>query len=178
MPTIKLTQLAAERQKFPTDPALLKTSGGKDRTSITYWHSACPGFGLRVSSSGRKTWIAMYRVKGKAIMETLGVMPKMDFEQARKKADQSFAKVNDDINPVEERRAAEEAAKVKPFTFSDLAERYLTEHCERNNKPGTVYQTRKMLDRVGETMGRSRGKGNRQGRRLRIAGSGRQQPYA
>ncbi len=50
MPTIKLTQPAVERLKAP--------ASGR----VEYWDSQLPGFGLRISESGRKTWVAMYRV--------------------------------------------------------------------------------------------------------------------
>src|SRR5277367_960455 len=58
------TQLAVDRIKPP--------SAGR----VTYWDKTLPGFGLRVaaprpgSAEGRKTWIAMGRVDGRAVMET------------------------------------------------------------------------------------------------------------
>ena len=55
MPTIKLTQAAAERLKPPP-------SG-----RIEYWDNQLPGFGLRISETGRKTWVALYRVDGKLV---------------------------------------------------------------------------------------------------------------
>jgi hypothetical protein len=54
---------------------------------VTVWDTLLPGFGLRVaaprpgSREGRKTWIAMGRVDGKAVMETIGTLaqvPKID----------------------------------------------------------------------------------------------------
>src|ERR1051325_7153583 len=59
---MKLTQLGVERLRAPT--------GGQ---AVTYWDLNLPGFGLRVSPRGRKTWVAMYRVAGgKEVMETIG----------------------------------------------------------------------------------------------------------
>jgi hypothetical protein len=48
MPTKKLTQAAVEKLKPPEQ--------GREE----HWDSQLPGFGLRVSGSGRKTWIALY----------------------------------------------------------------------------------------------------------------------
>ena len=62
MPTIRLTQRAIETLKPP--------AAGR----VEYWDSHLPGFGLRVARSGRKTWVAMYRVDGKLIRETVGTL--------------------------------------------------------------------------------------------------------
>jgi len=60
MPTTKLTQVAVEKLKAP----------GQGR--MQYWDSQLPGFGIRVSDSGGKTWVALYRVGGKLVRETIG----------------------------------------------------------------------------------------------------------
>jgi hypothetical protein len=121
MPRIKLTQIAAERLNATPK-------------EVTYWDSQCPGFGLRVSPRGRKTWVALYRVKGgREVMETLGTMATIpSVGDARERARLSMTKARDGIDPVAERRAAEAAAETKPFTFAHLVERFIHEHCERN----------------------------------------------
>jgi Arm DNA-binding domain len=62
MPTIRLTQRAVETLKPPAT--------GR----VEYWDSHLPGFGLRVAGSGRKTWVAMYRVDGQLVRETVGTL--------------------------------------------------------------------------------------------------------
>jgi integrase len=143
MPKIKLTQLACERLKPPPP----------DVQSITYWDQHLPGFGLRVSSRGRKTWIAMYRVNRKEVMETIGTMYIMpSVAQARDAARASMIKARQGINPVEERRAAEalaaESAAREAFTFPKLVERYMREHAERHTRPSTARETRRTLNRA------------------------------
>jgi hypothetical protein len=74
MPTRKLTQPAIEKLNAPP-------SG-----RIEYWDSQLPGFGLRISETGRKTWVVMYRVQGKLVRETLGtaaVIPNVADARAR-----------------------------------------------------------------------------------------------
>src|SRR6516225_8632033 len=142
MPKIKLTQLACERLKPPTE-----------LQNITYWDLQLPGFGLRVSTIGRKTWIAMYRVNRKEVMETIGTMAIMpSVAQARDCARASMLKARQGINPVEERRAAEataaEAAAVQRFTFARLVDRYMKEHAERHTRPSTARETRRTLNRA------------------------------
>jgi integrase len=142
MPRIKLTQLACDRLKPPTDVQ-----------NITYWDLQLPGFGLRVSARGRKTWIAMYRVNRHEIMETLGTMAVMpNVAQARDAARASMLQARQGINPVEQRRsndaAQAAAAAVAQFTFGRLVERYMKEHAERNTRQSTARETRRLLNRA------------------------------
>jgi hypothetical protein len=60
MPTIKLTQIAVER---------LRPIDGRE---TTFNDNQLPGFGVRVSPRGRKTWVARYRIAGREIMQSLG----------------------------------------------------------------------------------------------------------
>jgi integrase len=140
---MKLTQLACERLKPPPP----------DKQSIVYWDLQLPGFGLRVSSRGRKTWIAMYRVNRREVMETLGTMALMpNVAQARDAARASMLKARQGINPVTERREHEaakaKAAEVQRFTFAKLCERYIREYAERYTRPSSVYQSRRSLNRA------------------------------
>jgi integrase len=142
MPKIKLTQLACERLKPPTEVQ-----------NITYWDLQLPGFGLRVSTRGRKTWIAMYRVNRREVMETIGTMAIMpSVAQARDCARASMLKARQGINSVEERRANEAAqaaaAAIQTFTFARLVDRYMKEHAERHTRPSTARETRRTLNRA------------------------------
>jgi len=62
MPTLKLTQAAVNNLKPPP------------RGRVEIWDSQLPGFGLRISDKGRKTWQAFYRVGGKMVREKLGTV--------------------------------------------------------------------------------------------------------
>jgi integrase len=96
----KLTQLGVERLRVPAEGA------------VTLWDENLPGFGVRVSPRGRKTWIATYRVNGRAVMQTLGTtatVPKL--ADARDAARGAMLKAKAGVNPVEERRAAARAAE-------------------------------------------------------------------
>ena len=98
MPKIKLTQLAAEHLQPLTNAV-----------NVTYWDTQLPGFGLRVSAKGRKTFVAMYRVKGgKEVMETIATMAELpDIKDARDRARASMLQARQGINPVVKRKAAE-----------------------------------------------------------------------
>ena len=61
--SIRFTARAIEAIKPPA-------TGQKD-----YWDSSLPGFGLRVSAAGRKSWVVMYRHQGIKRRLTLGALP-------------------------------------------------------------------------------------------------------
>src|SRR5437763_15082570 len=106
MSHVKLTQLAVDRLKPPT---------GKAREE--YWDTQLPGFGLRITAEGRKVWQAMYRVRGRLKRETLGslaVIPKVD--EARGLARASMLKARQGIDPVAEKKAAEESTVEAVFS--------------------------------------------------------------
>lgn len=97
MPTLKLTQAAVNNLKPP------------ERGRIEVWDSQLPGFGLRISDTGRKTWQAFYRVDGKMVREKLGTLAQIqNVADARELARQSMTKARAGAHPVEERRNREE----------------------------------------------------------------------
>ena len=62
MPSIRLTQLAVDKIAAPQSGRTI------------FWDRHLPGFGLRVTAKGAKSWVAMYRVDGKPVMETIGAV--------------------------------------------------------------------------------------------------------
>ena len=128
MPTTRLTQLGVDKLTAP--PA------GR----VVYWDRTLPGFGLRLTSKGSRSWVAMYRVNGKAVMETLGTLAKVPkVDAARELARTSMQKAEAGTNPVVEKRAATAAAT----TVAEAVERYLAE-CDRNLKPKTAKEWRRI----------------------------------
>ena len=133
MPTIRLTQLAAEKIAAPAT--------GR----IVYWDRLLPGFGLRVTSTGAKSWVAMYRVRGKAVMETLGQLAKLPkVDDARQAARASIEKAAAGEHPVTEKRIS--AAHAAANTVGAAAERYLA-YCHRNLKLSTAKELRRIFAR-------------------------------
>jgi integrase len=146
MPRSNLTQLSVERLKPPAEGA------------VTYWDKNLPGFGVRVSPMGRKTWLCVYRVVGKPVMQTLGTtatVPKL--ADAREAARASMLKARAGVNPTEERRAtaaAKEAAahEADAGRFEAVAERFLAEGWRWRNKrqqpwsPSHTAEVRRILE--------------------------------
>jgi integrase len=131
MPTIKLTQAAADRLKAPAT--------GR----IEYWDKQCPGFGLRISESGRKTWQVMYRVAGRQVRETIGPAAAFpNVADARQRARESLQKAAAGINPATEREKKKAHARA---TLAAAIDRYLAE------RPGDRERHRMSAEYLTET---------------------------
>lgn len=117
MPRVKLTNRTVEAAKAPS-------SG---RTEL--WDRALPGFGLRITEKGRKSWIAMYRLHGRQCRPTLGHYPSLSLAEARSKAREVLGQVENGVDPRAERRGAKsrEAMSVK-----NGCEFYVERYAKRN----------------------------------------------
>lgn len=96
------------------------------------------GFGVRVTSSGFKSWVVEYRPGdgGRSVGKkrlSLGATNKVTAEQARRKARDILAAVQLGADPASERSKNREAP-----TFKAFAERYLSEEAEVKLKDRTV----------------------------------------
>lgn len=93
---------------------------------LDVWDEDYPGFGLRISARGRRTWILMYRMGRKLRRLTLGRFPTLGLAAAREKATDALRAVGNGEDPgrrkIEERRAE---------TFADLAREYIDRHASK-----------------------------------------------
>src|SRR5437867_690109 len=102
-----------------------------------YWDEALPGFGVRVTPTGEKTFCIMYRIGGKQRRHTLGKYPKVSLAEARDMAKDAFEFVRKGKDPVQEKRAEEARAVRERFEskiFSRLARQYLDEYAKLNKR--------------------------------------------
>ena len=65
MPNLKFTQESIDNLRPP------KT--GREY----YWDQNTAGFGLRITATGKRVWVAKYRVNGKQLMETVATAMQM-----------------------------------------------------------------------------------------------------
>jgi integrase len=141
MPRAKLTQLTVDRLGPPTTG------------SVVHWDAQLRGFGLRVSSKGRKTWIATYRVNRKPVMESFGTTVLIrNVGEARDRARRSMDLARSGINPVEQKRglaaAAQAEAAASELTFAKLVDDFVAKYAIVNQKASTLYQTKRLLARA------------------------------
>lgn len=96
------------------------------------WDGDLPGFGVRVSPAGAKSFILKYRlVSGRVRWKTLGRVKAVALEQARKRAKDDIGIVARGDDPLQHKDIARDAP-----TLGDVADRFL-EHVEAHRKPAT-----------------------------------------
>ena len=121
----KLTKPFCETVKPPASGFKIHWDGGHD--------SAVKGYGLRVTASGVKAFVAQSRVKGKAVIVTVGRFPTYTEDQARRKARTIIQQMFEGIDPRDAKRT-DEAAKV---TLREVATAYI-------NRPGMLKASTKI----------------------------------
>lgn len=89
-----------------------------------HWDAALPGFGLRVSASGTKTWCLMARRRGKQYRYKIGRYPQLKLADARDVARDYLTKIAKGDDPIAYRFQDRE-------TFADLATDYVSRECPR-----------------------------------------------
>ena len=71
---------------IPLTPAIVETLASPAKGQIDYWDGALPGFGIRLSQGGTKSWVVMLRREKRKVRVTLGTYPQLSLEAARVKA--------------------------------------------------------------------------------------------
>ena len=121
---MRLTELAVKRLAAP------------EKGQRSYFDDALPGFGVRISQGGTRSFIVMYGEKRQ--LKTLGRYPSMSLADARREAKRVQGQI-----AIGKPLLTAEAERI---TFNDARERFLTD-CASRNRPRTVYDYRRLLER-------------------------------
>jgi hypothetical protein len=96
----------------------LEADAGRDHF---IWDSRLTGFGLRLTRTGRQSYVIQYRTAfGRSRRMTLGTTRVLTPDQARKEASRLLARARQGEDPAEDRRQTRHG-----LTFKQLADRYL-----------------------------------------------------
>jgi integrase len=91
-------------------------------------HNDGGGLYLKVSDGG-KSWLFRFKLHGKATWMGLGSVDVLTLAEAREKAAACRRMVANGLNPIDQRREAQEAAReAHGQTFQSVAERYIAAH--------------------------------------------------
>lgn len=143
MATQRLTERRIEA--FEHDPA--------GSTRQVEWDTDLPGFGVRLYSSGKKSYVLQYRIDGRRRVMVIGPVGHLTLDQARRKAREERAKVNENVDPLVERERAREA-RTEARDVDQLIELFLEEH-ESGWSVSYASDTRRRLrGRVSHAIGR------------------------
>ena len=123
-----------KKTKRLTDAAVKKIKPPKQGQDY-HWDSYVPGFALRASYSGRKTFELRYRIDGRQRRMTLGVWPAVTLAEAREKARDAYNEVlrGDDptFRQTERRR---EAVRRRKNTFGNVAAEFIEKYARPSQK--------------------------------------------
>jgi integrase len=110
----------------------------------------CSGLYLIVQPSGAKSWAVRYRRLGKPRKLTLGNVEAMSLAAAHSAAKDALHDLADGKDPAADKQQrlaeSEQAAALRASdTVDALVAQFLTQYVERNCRPGTQYQVRRIL---------------------------------
>ncbi|MBO6540292.1 MAG: site-specific integrase [Rhizobiaceae bacterium] len=101
-----------------------------DKGQVTHYDDTLPGFGVRVSQGGTKTFIVVYGPTRRRM--TIGRFPVVNLAEARSEAKRILAE------------ATLGKHRPKSTTYEEAKRRYLA-YCDQKNRPGTVSEYRRLL---------------------------------
>ncbi len=113
-----------------TSPMVEKIHPPARAGRVEYWDTVLPGFHLRVTKGGAKTFALMTRLRGKQIRVTIGQAGVLSLAVARDKARDALAKVDKGEDPREERRQFQTPP-------SDLVEHVVADFIKRHVRAKT-----------------------------------------
>ncbi|MDX2308559.1 MAG: tyrosine-type recombinase/integrase [Hyphomicrobium sp.] len=103
-----------------------------EQGQVTHWDASLPGFGIRISQGGTKTWIAMRGEERRRV--TIGRYPDMSLQEARG--------VAWDLLRRKQRKGSGVALR-----FGEAVDTFLSTHCAVKNRPSTAKETERLLRR-------------------------------
>lgn len=114
------------------------------KTDLFVWDQQIYGFGLKITPTGRKVFIAQYRVggrRGPTKRVTLGIFGTLTVEQARQQARHILGQSAIGQDP-----AAERAKQRSLPRFSTLLDLFFIEHVDAKLKAGTAREYHRLAD--------------------------------
>jgi integrase len=106
---------------------------------VDYFDNSLPGFGMRVSYNGRKSWIVLYRCNGVKGRLTLGRLDVLPLVEAREQARDALKAAGRGDDPALQKDRDREAP-----SFKQLADRYIEEYAHPRKR--TWQKDRRLLD--------------------------------
>ena len=109
------------------------------------WDAALKGFGCKVTPKGRKVYIYCYRNLAKRqIKLILGKHGLLTTDMARKKVSEIISKINDGIDPREEKKKII-ADEKQSMLFKDFWKIFEEKYIKVSQKPGTIYRNKSII---------------------------------
>jgi integrase len=134
-----MTERPSRRIHF-TDRSLRALKAPPPPKQVDYFDESLPGFGLRVSYNGRKSWTVLYRCNGVKGRLTLGRYDLVPLAEARDLAREALKAAAQGNDPAIKKGRDKEAP-----TFKQIADRYIEEYAKPRKR--TWNKDRRLLDK-------------------------------
>lgn len=108
---------------------------------IEVWDARLPGFGIRVSAAGTKSFILLYRHKGRARRITLGRYPVLSLSDARGRAREALAEVARGEDPQSQKVVDRAGSR-----FDEAVRVFVRTYCQQHNRQSTRRETQRLLE--------------------------------
>lgn len=107
---------------------------------IELWDEKLPGFGVRVSPTGTKSFVLMYYASGRKRRLTLGRYPLVSLGEARRRALDALTRVAGGDDPGESPNGDD-----RDFSFAKIVDDFVLMHCARHNRANHAHETARLL---------------------------------
>ncbi|MGE3702264.1 MAG: tyrosine-type recombinase/integrase, partial [Hyphomicrobiaceae bacterium] len=111
-----------------------------DRARLEVWDRRVPGFGVRVSGSGHKSFVLLYRHKGRSRRMTIGRYPIVGLAEARRRALEVLGQLAKGVDP-----SIRGENSMVGECFGDAVEYFIRNHCTQHNRISTRRETERIL---------------------------------
>ena len=118
----------------------VRQATAKDGKRIEVWDAKIPGFGVRISPSGVKTFVLMYYVAGNKRRLSLGRYPAISLAKARQKALAALNQIAEGGDPQADRKIER-----SPYAFSDVVDEFVRIHCARHYRGNHAREMERVL---------------------------------
>ncbi|MGY6626892.1 MAG: tyrosine-type recombinase/integrase [Oceanicaulis sp.] len=108
-----------------------------------YWDTQIPGFGVRVSPKGRKTYTVQYRIGARTKRVSLGVHGAITPDEARDLARRTLGDVSRGEDPSGQKRRDRRAPNI-----AALCDRFVEEYAQVRCKPTTHREYKRCCDKI------------------------------
>ena len=115
---------------------LIPQSGSR----VEIWDTKVPGFGIRVSASGHKSFVLLYRHKGRQRRMTLGRYPDVSLAAARKMASRALRSAEGGADPQTEKVVSKTGVR-----FDETVKLFLNTYCAQHTRASTRYCYQQLL---------------------------------
>lgn len=119
------------RRQLLTDIAI-RSLKSPARGQVEVWDAKLPGFGVRISPQGTKSFVLLYRVAGRPRRLTLGRFPVVGLAKARKLAMEALTAVVDGEDPGADK--SERSHTGREGTFGATVNEFVEAYVKRKNR--------------------------------------------